>query len=601
MDPGDTLHCPASVLVVGTSDGLGGRLRATLDDLSGFEVTVVGSVEDGTPVSADCIVLTAGLSRDVLAVAAELSEGRSPGDRECPPVVCVVEDPASYSGPAVLEADVAALVDAKTIPDGPVDGTEFHETLESVTETYRKRRQQRRDSSVLDSMLGELPVHMFVKDDQARHVRVSDARHDPADLLGNADHEVWSELSEGTGSHADDLRVLESGESILNKEEYSTIEDEWFLTSKAPWYEDGDIVGLVGLSIEITERKQRQQLLRNTSRLLRAIVHASPLPIVVHAADGSVQLWNAAAEELFGWTEDEVIGDSMPPSVPPEERETFGDLLERASSDGTIPGVDIQGRTRDGDRLDLQLSAATVEPTGEDERIVTIYSDVTELKERERRLRRRKQRIEAFTAVLAHDLRNPLQVIEGQLETIEGPSVDTAAIDRSLNRIEAIVNDVLTLADEEPVVDDSEPTRLSVVASEAWMSPPDATLEVESDCTVRAEPQRLRRLFGHLFENACVHGSTDRPLAVRVGCTDDGFYVADDGVGIDDDEKDRVLEPGYSTSPGETGYGLNIVREIAAAHGWEVSVTDSREGGAEFRFTGVEPAVDSDRPRSSAE
>lgn len=66
-----------------------------------------------------------------------------------------------------------------------------------------------------------------------------------------------------------------------------------------------------------------------------------------------------------------------------------------------------------------------------------------------------------------------------------------------------------------------------------------------------------------------------------------GFYVADDGPGVPADERDQVFEFGHSGGDG-TGSGLAIVRSIAEAHDWTVSLTDSESGGARFEFTGVE-------------
>jgi len=77
-------------------------------------------------------------------------------------------------------------------------------------------------------------------------------------------------------------------------------------------------------------------------------------------------------------------------------------------------------------------------------------------------------------------------------------------------------------------------------------------------------------------------------LTVRVGHLEGGFYVEDDGPGIPPDRREAVFEPGHSTAPDGTGFGLNIVERIAEAHGWTVTVTESPEGGARFEFGGVE-------------
>jgi len=87
------------------------------------------------------------------------------------------------------------------------------------------------------------------------------------------------------------------------------------------------------------------------------------------------------------------------------------------------------------------------------------------------------------------------------------------------------------------------------------------------------------------------HGGED--VTVRVGTREDGdgFYVADNGPGIPEAERDAVFASGYSTGEEGTGFGLAIVSEIVAAHDWEIDIAESAEGGARFDITGVEPAA----------
>jgi signal transduction histidine kinase len=79
-------------------------------------------------------------------------------------------------------------------------------------------------------------------------------------------------------------------------------------------------------------------------------------------------------------------------------------------------------------------------------------------------------------------------------------------------------------------------------------------------------------------------------VSITVGDLDDdtGFYVADDGPGIDPEDRETVFEAGHSTAGTGTGFGLSIVSEVAEAHGWDVSVTDAADGGARFEVSGVE-------------
>ena len=214
------------------------------------------------------------------------------------------------------------------------------------------------------------------------------------------------------------------------------------------------------------------------------------------------------------------------------------------------------------------------------------------LADREYRLHQQNRRLNQFADTLSHDLRNPLSVAMGRLELAraESDNEHLEAVDRSLDRMNRLIEDVLTLAREGKVVDveSVDAVGLRDVALRHWKSVETgaATLHVDTDAVIQADEQRLAQLFENLFRNAIDHGGTD--VAITVGATPDGFYVADDGDGIPAAERDRVFDAGYSTARDGTGFGLNIVREIAEAHGWEVQVGEGARGGARIEIRGVE-------------
>lgn len=225
--------------------------------------------------------------------------------------------------------------------------------------------------------------------------------------------------------------------------------------------------------------------------------------------------------------------------------------------------------------------------------VVMTMRDVSERAAAEAALRRQNERLEEFARLVSHDLRNPLNVAQMSLETIDAD--DDEALDRAtraLERMDALVEDVLTLSRTEAPLDEVERVDLGAVTGAAWetLSTRDATLVVDTDRTVEADRSRLLRALENLLGNAVAHGPDD--VTVVVGDCEGGFFVADDGPGVPPAERDRVFESGYSTAEHGTGLGLDIVRDAMRAHGWAVDVTDSTDGGARFEVRGIDDPDD---------
>jgi signal transduction histidine kinase len=218
---------------------------------------------------------------------------------------------------------------------------------------------------------------------------------------------------------------------------------------------------------------------------------------------------------------------------------------------------------------------------------VGITRNVTDRVERERQLRRQKERLDEFASVISHDLRNPLNVAQARAtlldEQTESEHLDPLV--RALDRMEAIVGDTLTLARQGETIEGTESVSLTDIVGKCWgtVDTDAATLEIADEMTLQGDRDRLRHVFENLFRNAIEHGGTD--VTVRVGRVDgDTVYVEDDGSGIPEERREEVFEPGHSSTSGGTGFGLTIVRRIVEAHGWTVSVTDGPEDGARFEF-----------------
>jgi signal transduction histidine kinase len=254
-------------------------------------------------------------------------------------------------------------------------------------------------------------------------------------------------------------------------------------------------------------------------------------------------------------------------------------------------GLDLYALHEDGTEIPVEISLGPIEHDDELYVVATV-SDVSDRKRRERKLQRQNRRLEEFTSIVSHDLRNPLSAISGRLELTrnEFDSEHLEVIEESVERMAVLIENLQRFAREGKVVEHVEPIALSSLVEECWqhVATANATLVTETTHTVRADRGRLRQLMENLMRNAVEHGGED--VTVTVGDLDDGFFVEDDGPGIPAASREQVLQWGYSTSEDSTGIGLAIVSQIAEAHDWRIQVIEGTSGGTRFEVTGVESA-----------
>ncbi|MBX0298220.1 sensor histidine kinase [Haloarcula nitratireducens] len=201
-------------------------------------------------------------------------------------------------------------------------------------------------------------------------------------------------------------------------------------------------------------------------------------------------------------------------------------------------------------------------------------------------------RLDRFASMLAHELRNPVnigQIYSQQLST-EANATAVEYIGEAFDRLETMIDILLVLARGREAVSDPTTIQLADTTQAAWdvLDTKDATLVTEVNAEIQADETYIQHFFRNLFKNAIEHGGAD--VTVTVGGLQSGFYVADNGTGISPAERETVFEAGYTTASehGGTGLGLAFVRELADIYDWEWTVTESNTGGARFEFTNVD-------------
>lgn len=429
-------------------------------------------------------------------------------------------------------------------------------------------------------------------------------------------------------------RVLDNpseAQTVRTKFRHADGSMRWVESTLRNAVDDEVIDGILVSSRDITERQEQKEQLRNREQQLSQLHKATrellsaetPQEVATRASTAAVNILEFELNGIHYF--DESVNGLAPTAVSERSDELFDDvpvidagIAWEAFQDGemrvcndvraadelyntdtpvrseiVVPlaeeGVFIISSTEEGAFEDSDIELARILAANTEAALERVRKE-KQLRSREATLEKKNNRLEEFTSVVSHDLRNPLTVAQGRLEVVkqECESEHIDAVMRAQDRMEALISDLLALASQGQAIDEMERINLAELARKCWanVATDDATRHINAEQTIRCDRSRLQQLLENLMRNAIDHGTAD--LTVTVGMLEDGFYIADDGPGIAEHEREQLFDAGYSTREDGTGFGLSIVKQIVEAHGWSISVGESEAGGARFEITGVE-------------
>ena len=475
------------------------------------------------------------------------------------------------------------------------DGDRYLDGIASdVTEQREQTQRRERAETVFEHTQDALFLADVDDGETFRVQRVNRAYEDltglsTEDMHGKTPREILDE-NQAAKVESRYKECLDRREPIEYDEKLAVNDElQYWHTRLAPVIENDRVMQLVGATRDITMQKQREQKLELVETLFE---HAQECQFIVDAAGGEFELRYAndyykrtvglsPGEPVTGQTPTELFGEAG-------GGEIFGRYRECVETRGPVTYTVEVPVPEEG-----TVYRTTLVPVIADDEVTHLVGtarDITEDKRREDKLKRQKNGLEEFASVVSHDLRNPLRVADGRLElakqACDSPHLD--AIAQAHERMETLINDLLTLAREGESVDETEPVDLASAVKTGWrnVETDDAVVRVSVDRTIEADRSRLIQLLENLIRNAVEHGTDD--VTVTVGDLENGFYVEDDGPGIPKGERESVFEAGYSTTEDGTGFGLSIVKQVAEAHGWQIRATDGTDGGARFEITDTE-------------
>jgi two-component system sensor kinase FixL len=392
-------------------------------------------------------------------------------------------------------------------------------------------------------------------------------------------------------------------------------------TTTALRNEDGSLRGFAKVLCDVTERKGAEDQLRARENLLDSVLSTVPDAMVVIDEAGLIMSFSAAAQQLFGYSEAEVIRRNVSMLMPSPDRERHDGYIRRYLKTGErrIIGIGriVFAERKDGSTFPMELSIGEA-VTGRDRLFTGFIRDITERRRTEERLESlqselihvsRVSAMGTMASTIAHELNQPITAIANYAETLRDMLVhpepeDFAVMREALDETakEALraghivrrLRDFVARGEVEKTVE-SLPALINEAAVLGLMGAREKGVETYFDLDPYASPVfvdkvQIQQVVINLLRNACeaLSESPERRLSVRTSPDVPGFVrvsVSDTGPGISLDIADQLFTAFVSTKSEGMGLGLSICRTIVEANGGRIWTEPREGGGAIFHFT----------------
>ncbi len=388
--------------------------------------------------------------------------------------------------------------------------------------------------------------------------------------------------------------------------------------------EAGAPTGFLSVIRDVTESRRAQDALQQMNYTLAAVIDASPLAIVTLDVQANVRSWNPAAEQMFGWKTQEVLGQPMP-IIPESEREAFEKTNKALLAGERIESIELLRQHKDGAMLELSMWTAPLRDAGGGIiGTVRLFADISERKYAEEQIRQLNETLErrviertaqleevneelqAFSYTVSHDLRSPLRslqqlaraLLESQSERLDdqGKS-DAVRVIGASARMERLIDDLLEFSRVSRGQIRVEPISLVLVIHELLgrlerdPSFHDAQVVVQEPLGwVMAHRVILQQVILNLLVNAVTFVAPGVRPAVRIRSEayngNIRLWIEDNGIGISQEDQDRIFHaferlPAAEKYPG-SGVGLTVARHGIERMGGHVGFVSGTGTGTYF-------------------
>ncbi len=388
----------------------------------------------------------------------------------------------------------------------------------------------------------------------------------------------------------------------------------------------GEIYAMAGISTDITERRQFEQLLRESEERLRLLVeNVKDYAIIMLDATGRVISWNGGAEQIKGYRAEEILGRHFSRFYPPDVAVSgFPEQqLAQAEAEGRSENEGWRVR-KDGSQFWARVVITAIRnASGRLLGFAKVTGDLTERKMAEQMLKQlneslRQQanelamtnrELEAFSYSVSHDLRSPLRHIDGFVDLLKKQTQEKlddrsrrylGIIADSAREMGCLIDDLLVFSRmgraemRHTRVASNSLLEEAVAATKNDVQDREIIWKIGPLPEVQADPAMLRQVWMNLIGNAVKYTRTRTPAEIEVGCQDGSngelvFFVRDNGVGFDMQYVHKlfgVFQRLHRADEFEgTGIGLANVRRIVSRHGGRTWAEGKINDGATFFFS----------------
>jgi len=503
--------------------------------------------------------------------------------------------------------------------------------------TERKHAEDEVSSSqqMLQNVLENFPGVVFWKDQNSVYLGCNKAfatgagLSDPKEIVGKTDYDLPWAKTEADFYQRDDKEVISSGAAKIGIIETQLQADgriAWFDTSKVPLVSrEGNIIGVLGTSHDITDTKHSEEQLRQTLNELASIFRALPDIYFRMKADGTILDYKAGHEAELYVAPEYFLNKKIQAVLPVQAGKIFAKALEDIAKGQAQATIEYSLTTAEGTkRWEARLLPV------EGKQVIAFIRDITERQKAQetqdkltRQLKNKNEELETILYIASHDLRSALVNIQGfsfelseSLKTItaecrglepQSKSVSELRnnvpeslnfINSSVNKIDSILNGLLRLSrlGRQGIrlqnLDMNQLLSQVLKSLEYKIREADARIEIKPLPRCRGDHSLLDQVFSNIIDNAVKYRSPSRRLVIHIEGRIENehciYSITDNGRGISPAFVEKIFEAFHRLEPGQSvgeGLGLSIVRRIVQLHQGNVWVKSIPNEGSTFYMT----------------